>query len=265
MNQRRRKFRKAIKASAEMSTYHNDRSPSFTPLSTEDCVTVSVAVSDPVSASERFEDRVMEAASVNGDILGLVSASERIEASQDNTEFLESPDIQAKVKACFERYTIELNSIIEPGFNEVNILQQELDKTRDYVHNLCIHVSHLEHKMREACAEKARITMECGLKDKEIKALKKECIKQERDNRGYKSTINDGIQRLLAQVQSLPNSEETQSNLLTTTDNRVSADQEEEAFGTIVCTVRRDDEALQVSSSVVYSLLVCENTTCVHT
>jgi len=103
--------------------------------------------------------------------------------------------------------------------------------------------------MRETCAEKARIIIESTLKDKEIKALKKERIKQERETRGYKTTINDGIQRLLAQVQSLPNSKETPSNhttaeLLTITGDRVSAGQEEEASGTIVCTVGRDDEAL---------------------
>ena len=142
MNQERRKFRKCIKASTEMSTYHSDRSPSFTPLTIEDCVTVSVAVSDSVSANERIEDRVMEAGSVNGDVLGLVSASGRIEDSQDSTEFRESSEIQAKVKACFERYMIELNSIIEAGVNEVNSLQQELDKTRAYAHNLCVHTTH---------------------------------------------------------------------------------------------------------------------------
>lgn len=249
MNQERRKFRKRIKASTEMSTYHSDESPSFTPLTIEDRVKVNVAVSDPVSASERIEDSVMEAGSVDGDVLGLYSTSARIEDSQDSTEFREPPEIHAKVKVCFERYMIELNSIIEAGVNEVNSLQQELDKTRTYAHNLCVHTTNLEHKMREMCAEKARITIESTLKVKEIKALNRERIKQERETRGYKTTINDGIQRLLAQVQSLPNSKETQSDhttteLLTTTDNRVNAGEEEEASGTIVCTVGQDDEAL---------------------
>ena len=184
MNQERRKFRKRIKASTEMSTYHSDRSPSFTPLTIEDCV--------------------MEAGSVNGDVLGLVSASERIEDSQDSTEFRESSEIQAKVKACFERYMIELNSIIEAGVNEVNSLQQELDKTRTYAHNLCVHTTHLEHKMRETCAEKARIIIESTLKNKEIKALKKERIKQERETRGYKTTINDDTPLPDQHIRNLP-------------------------------------------------------------